>query len=175
MHAYRYLVLSSTRAQAGALELCHCSYPTAEMLLGSLLSPGMRWAPSTGVTPAWNLTLPPCFGGRECSHAWTGTRPWQVAKAHGDTSAGATDTAGTLPGNAQPGVLSRMAFLEWALYHGWKKWGTTLQCTSLAACALRKSGGCMQASPFKSSSMTARKKFLMGSKPSSTCGLYLLN
>lgn len=119
-------------------------------------------------------TLSPSCGGRECSHAWTGTRPRQVAKACGDTSAGATESR----------------HLAWhctawsALQEGFSSVGSLpspeavwnhFQCTSLAAWALRKTGGCMQASNSKSSSMTVSKNFLMGSKPSSTCCLYLLD
>lgn len=163
------MALSSTRAQAGALELCHYSCPNAEILLDSPLFPSTCWAPSTEATPVWNQT---CLEAESAhTHRQTmadGQGPW------GPLSRGNRDSRHlawhcTVWGTLQEG-FSGVGFLP----QPEAVWNQ-LQCPSLAAWALRKMGGCRQASPFKGWGMTASKNFLMGSKPSSTCSLYLLN
>lgn len=172
MHAFRYIVLSSTRAQAGALELCHCSCPTAGMLLGSPLSPSTCWAPSTGVAPSWN-------------QHWLLPVEAESAPTHGQAP-----EHGRWPrpvGTPQQGLQGQqspcLALHSLEYCPGWLFWSGlfTIARSSVEppfnapAWQPEHYGRWLQGAPFKSSSMTAGNNFLMGSTPSSTCSLHLLD
>lgn len=170
IHAYIYTVLSSTRAQAGAL----VHVPLLKCSLAAFCPPSPSRLPARGYSN-WGRASPLSFGGRECSHTGTGSRQRQLDKPHWGTSAGATEASGTSPGIAQPGVLSRKAFLQRAPNHSQKQGRPILQHTSLVAPALRKTCSCTQVSPFKSSSMTDSKELPVGSRLLSTCSLWVLD
>lgn len=175
-HPYSVKQHQSAGWSTGALPplLSHC-WNAPWQPFGSHHLPGSQPGLSAGVTPAQELRSLLLLEA-ESAHTY-GQAPDRGSwpRPTGGTSARAAEAAGTSPGIARPGVLSGKAFLQRASNHGQKQRWAILQCTSLVAWALRKMGSYMQVSPFKRSSMTASKRFLAGSRPLSTCSLYILD
>lgn len=174
IHIYSIKQRQSTGWSTGALLpfLSHC-WNAPWQLFGPHHPPGSQPGLSAGVTAAGEIH---CLLLLEAESAHTygrvldrGSRP----RPTGAPQQGLQRQQAPRLAIAWSGVLSRKAVLQRASSHGQEERRTILQCASLVVRGLRKTGSCVQVSPFKSSSTTASKQFLVGSRPSSTRSLYV--